>query len=49
MKITAAVARQAHQDFTIEQVELDEPKDHEVLVRIEGVGLCHTDLVARDR
>ncbi|MEI2511608.1 NAD(P)-dependent alcohol dehydrogenase [Acinetobacter soli] len=49
MKITAAVARQAHQDFTIEQIELDEPKDHEVLVRIEGVGLCHTDLVARDR
>lgn len=49
MKITAAVAHQAHQDFLIEQVELDEPKDNEVLVRIHGVGLCHTDLVARDR
>lgn len=49
MKITAAVARNAHQAFSIEQLELAEPQADEVLVRIHGVGLCHTDLVARDR
>jgi aryl-alcohol dehydrogenase len=49
MKITAAVAHAAHQEFSIQQLELAEPQDHEVLVRIKGVGLCHTDLVARDR
>ena len=30
--------------FLIEEVELDEPRDDEVLVRIVGTGLCHTDL-----
>jgi aryl-alcohol dehydrogenase len=47
MKITAAVSRRANAPFTIEQVELDEPRPDEVLVRIAGVGLCHTDLAAR--
>ncbi|BCW90864.1 Aryl-alcohol dehydrogenase [Alphaproteobacteria bacterium SO-S41] len=45
MKVTAAVARQGDQPFTIETLELDEPRDDEILVRIVGVGLCHTDLV----
>jgi aryl-alcohol dehydrogenase len=49
MKITAAVARAANADFTIEPVELDDPRDDEVLVRIAGVGICHTDLIARDQ
>jgi aryl-alcohol dehydrogenase len=29
-------------------LELSEPNDDEVLVRIVGVGICHTDLGARD-
>ena len=29
------------------EAELDEPRPHEVLVRIEAVGVCHTDLVTR--
>lgn len=49
MEITAAVARNAHGDFTIETASLDSPKAGEVLVRIAGVGLCHTDLIARDQ
>lgn len=49
MRITAAVARQAHGDFTIETADLDDPRPEEVLVRIVGVGLCHTDLIARDQ
>ena len=45
----AAVARAAHSDFAVETVQLESPRPHEVLVRIAGVGLCHTDLVARDQ
>jgi len=46
---TAAVARAAGADFTIEQVAVDGPRAGEVLVRIAGTGLCHTDLVFRDQ
>ena len=46
MEITAAVVRgkEATDPFTIEKLRLDEPKAHEVVVKIAGVGLCHTDL-----
>lgn len=47
MKIQAAVVRAAMAPFSIEALELDEPRADEVLVRIVGVGLCHTDLVAQ--
>lgn len=49
MDITAAVTRRPHADFTIEPVQMEAPRDHELVVRIAGVGLCHTDLVARDQ
>lgn len=45
----AAVARAAGGQFTIEPVQLDPPRSDEVLVRIAGVGICHTDLVFRDQ
>jgi len=45
MQVTAAVARAADQDFSIETVTLDEPREDEILVRVVGVGLCHTDIV----
>ena len=48
MQITAAVARAPGAKFTIEAAELDEPRADEILVRIAAVGVCHTDLVARD-
>lgn len=47
MKIKAAVVREAKGPFVIEEVELEEPRASEVLVRIVSTGLCHTDLVAR--
>lgn len=47
MKIKAAVVYESGKDFVIDQIELDEPKDDEVLVRIVGVGICHTDLTGR--
>ncbi|WP_225204935.1 NAD(P)-dependent alcohol dehydrogenase [Novosphingobium huizhouense] len=46
---TAAVARGANADFTIEQIDVAAPGPGEVRVRIAGVGLCHTDLVFRDQ
>jgi aryl-alcohol dehydrogenase len=47
MKITAAVVREKSGPFVIEEVELDDPRDDEVLVRMVGCGVCHTDLVAQ--
>jgi len=45
----AAVVRTQSGPFTIEPITLDEPRDHEVLVRVHGVGVCHTDIVVRDQ
>jgi aryl-alcohol dehydrogenase len=45
VKTTAAVARDHDRDLTIESVDIDAPRGDEILVRIAGVGLCHTDLV----
>jgi len=33
--------------FELAEVEIDEPRDDEVLVRIVATGLCHTDLTMR--
>ena len=49
MKIKAAVVREKSGPFLMEEIELDEPRDDEVVVRIVASGLCHTDLVARDQ
>ena len=46
MLITAAVCRSASEPVKLEQLELDAPRDHEVLVRIVAAGICHTDLFA---
>jgi aryl-alcohol dehydrogenase len=47
MDVQAAVVRTPLADFTIETVQLDHPRPDEILVRIVGVGLCHTDIVAQ--
>ena len=49
MRITAAVATKAGQDFSLQDLVLGDPKPGEVLVRVEGVGICHTDLASRDQ
>jgi aryl-alcohol dehydrogenase len=49
VKITAAVVRSAGYDFTLEELELDQPRDGEVLVRIHSTGICHTDITARNQ
>jgi aryl-alcohol dehydrogenase len=47
MRITAAVLHAADAPYAIEPVELADPGPGEVLVRIAGAGLCHTDLLGR--
>lgn len=48
MEINAAVVFETSGDFHIEQLELSDPNDDEVLVRVAAVGICHTDLAGRD-
>ncbi|MBX2813780.1 MAG: S-(hydroxymethyl)glutathione dehydrogenase/class III alcohol dehydrogenase [Myxococcales bacterium] len=43
MKTRAAVATAAGKPLTIETVELEGPKEGEVLVEIKATGICHTD------
>jgi aryl-alcohol dehydrogenase len=49
MKSKAAVVSEKSGKFEIAEVELAELRDDEVLVRVVGVGVCHTDLVCRDQ
>ncbi len=49
MEIKAAVIFETSGNFNIEQLEISDPNDDEVLVRIVGAGICHTDLAARDQ
>ncbi len=43
MKTHAAVLWGTHQDWKVEEVDLDPPKAGEVLVKWEAAGLCHSD------
>lgn len=49
MQITAAIATAPQQPFEIRGVTLEAPRPGEVLVRIAGAGVCHTDIVFRDQ
>jgi aryl-alcohol dehydrogenase len=49
MKIIAALTRSPDSAFTLESVELDEPRPDEVLVRVHATGVCHTDLTFKSR
>ena len=40
----AAVFHGPNQPLKIEQVDVDDPRDHEVLVRTAATGVCHSDL-----
>jgi S-(hydroxymethyl)glutathione dehydrogenase / alcohol dehydrogenase len=40
----AAVLEEFGQPLSVEEVELAEPRDREVLVRLEACAVCHTDL-----
>jgi S-(hydroxymethyl)glutathione dehydrogenase/alcohol dehydrogenase len=44
MKMRAAVLETFGEPLVIQEVELDDPQGHEVLVRLVACGVCHTDL-----
>jgi aryl-alcohol dehydrogenase len=46
MKVRAAVAYDGRPGFSIEELEISEPGPENILVRIAGCGLCHTDVKA---
>jgi Zn-dependent alcohol dehydrogenase len=43
VKMRAAILFDQPSEWEICEVELDEPRDHEVLVRVVASGLCHSD------
>ncbi len=47
MKIKAAVVYDKGGPFEMRELELDPPKEGEVLVKVTACGVCHTDEVAR--
>jgi aryl-alcohol dehydrogenase len=49
MNIQAAVVRRKSGPFVIEDIQLDEPRADEVIVRVVSVGICHTDLIPREQ
>ncbi|NMO03192.1 NDMA-dependent alcohol dehydrogenase [Gordonia sp. TBRC 11910] len=44
MKTKAAVVYEAGKPIVIEELELDDPRDGEVLIRYTHAGLCHSDV-----
>ena len=43
MKTRAAVAWEAGKPLSIEEVDLQGPKEGEVMVQLVATGVCHTD------
>ena len=48
MKTKAAIVRAAGNPWEVVELDLDEPKEHEVLVRVMACGLCHSDEHVRE-
>ena len=49
MEIIGATLEAKGAAFECEALELAEPRPGEVLVKIVGCGICHTDIVCRDQ
>ncbi|WP_295654137.1 NAD(P)-dependent alcohol dehydrogenase [uncultured Dietzia sp.] len=47
MKTRAAVAEGPGQPFQLSELQIDEPRSDEILVRVKAVGLCHTDITMK--
>jgi NDMA-dependent alcohol dehydrogenase len=44
MRTRAAVLHELNRPFEIEELELDDPRQGEVLIKVAAAGLCHSDL-----
>jgi aryl-alcohol dehydrogenase len=49
VEIRAAVTRAPHAPQSLETIELAQPRDNEILVRVVATGICHTDIAMRDQ
>jgi aryl-alcohol dehydrogenase len=49
MKTRAALVKEEKGNFQIEELTLGDLRTDEVLVKIVGAGICHTDLISRDQ
>lgn len=49
MKVQAAVVNTKGDKFQFEELNLEEPRHDEVLVKVSAVGLCHLELIVRDQ
>lgn len=43
----AAIFEEAGKPLTFKNLELKQPKDGEVLVKVEACGVCHSDAVVQ--
>ena len=48
MEIRAAIARDKGAALSLENIEIEDPRNDEILVKVAATGVCHTDLVVRD-
>lgn len=46
---TAAVCRGESKPMEIEEIQIESPRDDEVIVRVVSSGICHTDMICRDQ
>ncbi len=46
MKIKAAVIRERNKPYSIEELELESPREKEALVRYAYTGYCHSDMIS---
>ncbi|RQZ31720.1 NAD(P)-dependent alcohol dehydrogenase [Burkholderia sp. Bp9017] len=49
MDIRAAVARGPHTPMLLETLQIEAPRENEILVRVVATGICHTDIGMRDQ
>ncbi|MEV7287089.1 NAD(P)-dependent alcohol dehydrogenase [Streptomyces sp. NPDC093252] len=47
MRVQAAVLREPTGPFSVEDIDLEDPGPGELLVRVVGAGMCHTDIGQR--
>ncbi len=43
MKVRGAVIHKVGAQWEVQDLELDEPRDHEVRIKVMASGLCHSD------
>lgn len=45
MKMKAAILYEPNKPMRVEEVTIDDPQDHEVMVKLVATGICHSDLL----